>query len=512
MRNESSRTKKTMVNTAFSIASQLLAVVLSFALRTAFIRILGAQYTGVSSVFATILTMLSLSELGFGTAVATALYKPLRENDQESIRQLMDFYKKAYRLVALFVFSAGMLCIPFLGYLIHDVPDIKENITVIYVLYIIRTAASYLMIYKTTLLRADQKLYVVKKYEMICETIRYLVEIAVLIICHEYLLYLVIEVVSIIVQNYIVTKKAEKEYPYAFQKPKEKLSKEMVISLLKDVKGLSVFKLSGTIGNSIDTILISGYINTSTVAVVGNYTLIKSHINKILLQFFSAVIPSIGNLATENNAEKQESVFNRLFYVSFLIVNFCSVSMYVLFKPFITVWIGSEYVLGNEIAFIIAFDFFLYILLQAIASFRTANGLFVKGQYRPLFTAILNVILSILLIRRYGIFGTIAATVVARFLTQWYDPYLLYKHIFNKPFRNFYVKYWFYIGMFVTCAFTSDFLYGLFSTGSQIANLIIGALICVIVPNIIVFLFTFNTKEFSYVRKLLLKGIPRKKN
>ncbi len=512
MRNESSRTKKTMVNTAFSIASQLLAVVLSFALRTAFIRILGAQYTGVSSVFATILTMLSLSELGFGTAVATALYKPLRENDQESIRQLMDFYKKAYRLVALFVFSAGMLCIPFLGYLIHDVPDIKENITVIYVLYIIRTAASYLMIYKTTLLRADQKLYVVKKYEMFCETIRYLVEIAVLIICHEYLLYLVIEVVSIIVQNYIVTKKAEKEYPYAFQKPKEKLSKEMVISLLKDVKGLSVFKLSGTIGNSIDTMLISGYINTSTVAVVGNYTLIKSHINKILLQFFSAVIPSIGNLATENNAEKQESVFNRLFYVSFLIVNFCSVSMYVLFKPFITVWIGSEYVLGNEIAFIIAFDFFLYILLQAIASFRTANGLFVKGQYRPLFTAILNVILSILLIRRYGIFGTIAATVVARFLTQWYDPYLLYKHIFNKPFRNFYVKYWFYIGMFVACAFTSDFLYGLLSTGSQIANLIIGALICVIVPNIIVFLFTFNTKEFSYVRKLLLKGIPRKKN
>ncbi|MBQ3640529.1 hypothetical protein II906_01145, partial [bacterium] len=128
MSKQTSRTQKTIINTSFSVASELLTIVLSFILRTAFIKILGNQYTGVSSVFTTILTMLSLSELGFATAIATALYKPLREKNQKLIQQLMDFYKTAYRLVALFIFVVGICLIPFLKYIIKDVPDIKENI------------------------------------------------------------------------------------------------------------------------------------------------------------------------------------------------------------------------------------------------------------------------------------------------------------------------------------------------------------------------------------------------
>ena len=508
---KSSRTKKTIINTAFSIASQALTIVLSFVLRTAFIKILGDQYTGVASVFTTILTMLSLSELGFATAVATALYRPLRENDQKLIQQLMDFYKKAYQLVALMIFTLGICLIPFLQYLIKDVPDIKENITVIYVFYIIKTAASYLMIYKTTLLRADQKLFVVKKLEMLCQLIRYAVEVIVLLLFREYMTYLVIEIVATILQNYIVTKRAEKEYPHAFEKPEEKLPRETIISLLKDVKGLSMYKLSGTIGNSIDTMLISAFINTSSVTVVGNYSHIKNHIQKVLMQFYSAVIPSVGNLAVENNAKKQQNVFNRLFYISFIMVNFCSVSMFVLFKPFLKVWLGERYILGQHISFVIAFDFFLYILLQAIASFRTANGLFVKGQYRPLITAIVNVIFSVLLIHKFGIFGTIFATVVARFLTQWYDPYLLYKHIFHDSFAKFYVKYWIYIGLFVSGALLTDFAAEAIAVENKLLNLAVGVVLCMIIPNGWVLLWTHRTEEFAFVKGTALKVIHKRK-
>ena len=510
MGTQSSRTKKTLVNTLFSVASQMLTIVLSFVLRTAFIKILGDQYTGVASVFTTVLTMLSLSELGFSTAVATALYRPLREKNQELIRQLMDFYKTAYRLVALFILVVGICLIPFLPYIIKDVPDIKENITVIYVLYIIKTSASYLMIYKTTLLRADQKLFVVKKIQMLCEMVRYAIEIIVLFIFRAYMTYLVIEIIATILQNYIVTKRAEKEYPHAFDKPEKKLPRESIISLLKDVKGLSMYKLSATVGNSIDTMLISSYINTSTVTLVGNYTHIKNHIQRVLMQFFIAVIPSVGNLAVEKGAKAQQNVFNRLFYISFLTVNFCSVSMYVLFSPFIKVWLGEKYLLGQHIAFIIAFDFFLYILLQAIASFRTANGLFVKGQYRPLFTAIINVILSIILIQKYGIFGTILATVIARLLTQWYDPYLLYKHIFKDSFGKFYAKYWIYIVLFVSSALITQFVAEKIAFTNMLLNLVLSAVVCAVIPNCWVLLWTHRTKEFAYVKNMAVKVIQRK--
>lgn len=511
MSAQSSRTKKTLINTGVSIACQVLTILLSFVLRTAFIKILGNQYTGVASVFTTILTMLSLSELGFATAVATALYQPLLEKNQKFIQQLMDFYKKAYRLVALFILIVGLCLIPFLQYLIKDVPDIKENITVIYVFYIIKTAASYLMIYKTTLLRADQKLYVVKKLEMICQVTRYVVEVIVLVIFKEYMTYLVIEVVATIIQNYIITKRAEKEYPHAFEKPDEKLPRETVVSLFKDVKGLSMYKLSHTIGNSIDTMLISGMINTSSVAVLGNYSHIKGHVQKVLMQFYSAVIPSVGNLAAEKNEKKQLIVFNRLFYISFLMVNFCSVSMFVLFKPFLTVWLGEKYILGQHISFVISFDFFLYILLQAVASFRTANGLFVKGQYRPFITAVVNVVLSVMLIRQYGIFGTILATVVARFLTQWYDPYLLYKHVFHDSFAKFYVKYWTYIALFVSGAFISDYLTETIVVESQLQKLIIGTVVCIIIPNCWALLWTSRTKEYVFLKSMILKHVYGRK-
>ncbi|MBR3016473.1 MAG: hypothetical protein IKH57_05260 [Clostridia bacterium] len=511
MGTQSSRIKKTLVNTMFSIASQMLTIVLSFVLRTAFIKILGNQYTGVASVFTTVLMMLSLSELGFSTAVATALYRPLRENNQALIQQLMDFYKTAYRLVALFIFVVGTCLIPFLPYFIKDVPDIKENITVIYMLYIIRTSVSYLMIYKTTLLRADQKLFVVKKIEMLCEIVRYSAEIIVLIVFRAYMIYLVVEIFATILQNYIVTRRAEKEYPHAFDKPEKKLPRESIASLLKDVKGLSMYKISATVGNSIDTMLISSYINTSTVALVGNYTHIKSQIQKVLMQFFIAVVPSVGNLAVEKNAKAQQNVFNRLFYISFLTVNFCSVSMYVLFSPFLKVWLGEKYLLGQHIAFIIAFDFFLYILLQAIASFRTANGLFVKGQYRPLITAIINIILSIILIQRYGIFGTILATVIARLLTQWYDPYLLFKHIFKESFDKFYVKYWVYIVLFVSGALITQFVAEKIAFPNLLLNLVLSAVVCTVIPNCWVLLWTHRTKEFAYVKNMAVKVVQRKK-
>lgn len=505
MTNRSSRTKKTIVNTTFSIMNQLLAVVLSFVLRTAFIKILGDQYTGIASVFTTILTMLSLSELGFATAVATALYQPLRDNNQKKIQQLMDFYKKAYRIVAFFIFIVGVCLIPFLQYLIKEVPDIKESITVVYLFYIIKTAASYLMIYKTTLLRADQKLYVIKKIEMICQVVRYLAEIVILFVFKKYMTYLIIEVVATILQNYVVTKKAEKEYPQAFEKPEETLPREEIVSLLKDVKGLSMYKLSGTIGNSIDTMLISSFINTSSVTLIGNYTHIKNHIQKILMQFFYSVVPSVGNLATERNNEKQKTVFNRLFYISFLAVNFCSVSLFVLSKPFVNIWLGEKYILGQHISFIIAFDFFLYILLQAIASFRTANGLFVKGQYRPLVTAVINIVMSIVLIQKYGIFGTILATVIARLLTQWYDPYLLYKIVFRDSFGYFYTKYWLYIALFVTGSFITDYIVGIVSVKNIYVNLVLSAVICVVVSNVWVVVWTYKTKEFAYVKKMVTR-------
>ena len=510
----SSRTKKAFINTAMGIFNRFSNTIFSFALRTVFIYTLGIQYTGVSSVFTDILTMLSLSELGISTAIATALYKPLHEKDDKKIQKLMNFYKLAYRYIAIFIFCAGILLLPFLDNLITDVPDIKENIKVIFLLYITKTSASYLLIYKTTILDADQKQYIIKWYETGCTFFKYLIEIALLIIFKNFMLYLLLEVVLTITQNIIITKRAKNEYPNIFKKNNEKLEKGEIKKLFGDIKALSMYRISGSIGNSIDNILVSSFLGTSMVGILSNYTLIRKQLENIILQFFYSITPSLGNLVAEGNTEKQISIFNKVFYISFLIVNFCAVTMFIVFTPFIKFWIGDEYLLSYAISFVISFDFFLYVLLQAIASFRTANGLFVKGQYRPLITAILNIILSIILIRKMGIFGTILSTIICRLATQWYDPYILFKNVFKLSFRKFYSKYLKYIIIFISGSIISYSISSIINTNYEIINILINLLIGITVPNVIAILFTFRTEEFKnlveLVNKKLIKKLRRK--
>ncbi len=498
-----SRKKKTAINTIAGVIDKFSMAIFNFIIRTVFIHTLGMQYTGVSSVFTDILSVLSLSELGMSTAIATALYKPLHDKDEEMIKKLMKFYKTAYRFIAAFILIAGIIILPFLDFFITKVPDIKENIKIIFLLYILKTSASYLLIYKTTLLSADQKQYLIVYRQFICSIIKYILEIIVLFMFKNFILYLVIDLIATIVQNYFVTKKAEKEYPYAFEKNNLELSKTDRKKIFKDIKGLSMYQISGTIGNSIDNILISKFISTAISGIYSSYSLIRKQIEVILKQFFSAVTPSIGNIVASGDTEKQYKIFNRIFYLSFIVVNFCAVSMFILFSPFIELWIGEQYVLAERIAFVISFDCFLYILLQAIASFRTANGLFIKGQYRPLIMSILNIFLSILLIKKYGIFGTVLATIICRFVTQWYDPYLIFKYVFKKNFFKFYGKYVEYILIFILSCFVTHYFANMVSIDNSIVNFIYKLVCCIIIPNIISVLFTFMTSDFKYFLQIL---------
>lgn len=503
------RTQKTIINTIAGLINSLCKTFLNFFLRTVFIYTLGIQYTGVSSVFTDILTMLSLSELGIGTAIATALYVPLREKDEVQIQKLMKFYRHAYQIIAVFIMLVGIILLPFLDYLITDVPDIHEDIRIIFIFYIIKTAASYLLVYKTTILNADQKQYIVKGKETVCNFFRYATEMICLLIFKQFMLYLIIEVVATVVQNYVITQRAVKEYPYAFQKCTERLSKDHITKLFRDIKGLSMYQISATIGNSIDNILISGFISTTIAGVLSNYTMIRKQLEILVKQFFGAVTPSVGNLVAERNREKQIVVFNRIFYFSFLSVNFCATSMFVLFGPFIKLWLGDRYLLSEKIAFIISFDFFLYILLQAIASFRTANGLFVKGQYRPLITAVVNVFLSVMLIKRLGILGTILATSISRILTQWYDPYILYKEIFKISFKGFYLKYWCYIILFWGSCLLTISITNLVIIENVWLAFVCKGILCIFIPNIFAVLFTFRTKEFAYCINIVKEKIKK---
>lgn len=452
---KASRTKNTIMNTVVGCLVKSCNILTNFLLRTVFIRCLGAEYNGVSSLFTDILQVLSFAELGIATAITFELYKPLANGDKNQIAKLMCFYKKAYRVVAGCVFLTGILIVPFLDRLIIGVPDVKENLTLIYLLYLVNTVVSYLLIYKATLLIADQQKYVVSGIEISIVLIKTVIQSMVLWITHNFIIFLLIMIAATVMQNLMISIKVNHKYPFII-KTHETLDRSKKIDIYRDIRALSLYKICGTVLNGIDSVFISVFSGTVQVGFLANYKLIMSGVQGTLQQFFGAVEPSIGNLVIKTNKEKQYGTFQLMNFVTFWITCISSAMFIALYTPFVTLWVGSESVLSMSIVIPLVLNFYIAMMMCPVASFRTSNGLFTQGQYRPLFMLLLNILFSAIMGRSWGVFGVLMATVCSRVFTQvWYDPFLIYSRIFHTGCKKYFQEYLqFTIITLVTCSIT----------------------------------------------------------
>ena len=121
-------------------------MLINFGTRKIFIVAFGENYLGISGLYSNILSVLSLAELGVGSAILYCLYKPVAENDYAHINALINYYKKLYRIIGLAVAAIGLLVVPFLNYLVNIEADIG-NITLYYLLYLANIVASYFLVY-----------------------------------------------------------------------------------------------------------------------------------------------------------------------------------------------------------------------------------------------------------------------------------------------------------------------------------------------------------------------------
>ena len=203
-----SRINYSIKNIKYAVFGQVFALIISFFSRMVFVNTLGSEYLGLNGLFTNILSMLSLAELGVGSAMVYSMYKPLAENDYKKLNSLMSLYRKAYILIGTIIAIMGLSITPFLNYLIKDMPDINE-INLIYVLYIINTSISYFYSYKRSLVIADQKRFVATFYRYFFYFIVNLLQIFILITTRNYILFVVIQLIGTLIENILVSKKVE---------------------------------------------------------------------------------------------------------------------------------------------------------------------------------------------------------------------------------------------------------------------------------------------------------------
>lgn len=503
------RVKNAIINTAAGGLGTLLAGVLQFVSRIIFIQFLSDEYLGISSLFTNILSLLSLAELGIGTAIGFSLYEPLSEGNSEKIKSIMHFLKKSYFLIGFVVMGVGICLLPFLPWLIKGTTDLV-NLNAVYILYVVQSASSYwFWAYKSILLQADQKLYLIKFYQVISNLVITVLQLVTLAIFRDFLLYSVIGLMANILTNILAAVTVDKNYPYMKERDFKPLERSEKKHIFKDVFGMSLFKINTTIVNSADNIMISAFIHVRIVALYGNYQTVIFGISQVAMQLFGGVTATIGNLFVEDSKEKSESVFRCVQLLCYWLYSFIGIGILVFINPVIQTFFGKERMFTGDLVLLQVIYFVMNGFQRTSFIYRDACGLFWKGKLRPVATAVLNVIISIVLVVRIGLAGVILGTILSWLLTTWwYDPILIYRQVFEMSPLRYFAEYGKAV-LVTVCTGAVTVWLAMIVPFEGILKLAVQFLFVMLIPNAGYFLVYRKTPEFCYLKEILL-GVWKK--
>ena len=492
------RTEYSAKNAYISTISRVAAILMGYAVRVVFTRTLSESYVGVNGLFSDILNLLALSELGIESAITYALYRPIAENNKEEQKSLMRLYRQYYRIVAFTVVLLGLLMIPFMDVLIKNQPDI-EHLTFIYLLYLANTALSYLLIYKKSLIDAHQLLYVGLLYQTGFWVIQDILQIIILITTKNFILFLLIFLLCTLTSNILISKKADRLYPYIKEKRIQPLDSSKKKEIRKNVQSMFLHKLGNVVVNNTDNLILSSMVGIISTGIYSNYYLIIQSINQIMNQLFLGLTASIGNLGVSSDAHRVKKVYETTFFISHWIYGVGAVCLYELINPFVVLSFGEKYLFSEEIVLVLCINFFIIGMKDVTLVFRNSLGLFRYDRYIPVICAVLNLIFSILFVRWFQTIGVFIGTLVSVFVTSaWLEPYIFYKFYLKKPFYSFVVKYlWYHISIGLVWVL-SDYLCQSVK-GSPVAMILIRMLICIIVPNLMLGILHFKSAEFQTI-------------
>ena len=489
----------------FGVYGQFISAVMGFLVRTVFIYTLGVEYLGVEGLFTSILMMLSLANLGFDSAMTYSLYKPLADNDITKIQALMNLYKKAYRVIGIVVLIIGLAILPFLSFLINGTTTV-ENLYLIYILFLISSVSSYFFVYKQTLIIADQQMHIISKIHSFLIFISNVLQIILLITTKNYLLVLLAQLLLRVFENVYIARVCNMKYPYIKLNKNIELTSQDKKDFYNKLYALFLYRISGVIINGTDNIVISKFVGIVWVGIYSNYFLIISTLNSFLSHIFYSITASVGNLNIKENPEKKYFIFQVINLANFWIYGLLTVIMWNVLNPFIIIWLGDEYLLNKFIIFSILLNFYTAGMQNTTTTFRDSSGLFEKGKYRPILAGLINIITSIFLAEKIGIAGVFIGTVISRLFTFfWYDPYIIFKFIFETPVRIYFIRYINYLVLIGISILVTDKLNNLLLV-EPVYEIFLRLIISMLITNVI-FLFYFRkSKELKYIMNIF-KGI-----
>lgn len=517
-----SRVSNTLFNFTSSMGGQFITILMHFIVRTVFINTLGKSYLGISGLYTNILSMLSLTEFGFTNAILYKLYEPIAQNNYSRLAALMKLYKNIFRIIGAIIFVLGMCLIPFLPTLINDYDKLAKlhiNAVLIFILYLLKSVTTYVFFaYKSSIIKANQKEYLINIVSYFFTIVAGIAQIICLVVFTDFVVYVVILVLQVILQNIVCARMADSMYPYINDKTEEKVSKKEIKEIFKDCSALFIYNVNAFVIKSTDNIVISAFLGLGSVALYSNYYIFYTTIYTLFSKIYDSLTYSLGNLHTEKDKEHEYQVFKSINLITCVIGGTAFVGVACVADELIEVWIGKSWILAQPFSLLLGLELYTLAVCKEFNRFRNIMGLFQQAKYRPLFGSIINLGVSIALVNVCGISGVLIGTIVADWLTfVWFDPLIIHKHGFENKysFSKYFMRFLeqFFIVVLIGCV--DFFICKYFMTGFGWLSVIIHSVICgVSVPGVIILLYR-NTEEGKYLitisKRIISKFVPKRK-
>ncbi len=505
------RTEYSVRNTSVAMISRILAIIMGYLLRVVFTYTLSEDYVGLNGLFTDIIRILSLSEMGIGTAITYALYRPVAEGDIEKQKTLMRLFRNFYRLAAMLAAVLGCLLIPFMPLLIKDYNNVN-HLTLIYLLYLINTICSYLLIYKKTLLDAQQKMYIGVFFQTLSWIIKDVLEIIVLVLWHNFVLFLVIEIVSTLLCNIVISRTADRCCPYLRDREVKQLPKEEKKEIYANIRAMMMHKVGAVIINNTDNLVLSACVGLLSVGSYSNYYLVVGSVRQLLDQLYQGITASVGNLGVTEDAKQVKKVFNATVFIGQWLYGVAFICLFELLNPVIEFSFGEQYLFSESIVFVLCLNFYITGLRRAALTFRDSMGLFWYDRYKSILEAGMNIVLSLILVRYMGTIGVFLGTSLSMGLTSfWVEPYVLYKYGFKSSCRDYFLRQGKYSALMAIVWLITDYACGLAAqAGNLFAEIFIRLILCVVISDAFFLLIYCRTDNFKDVMNIVKSFIKKK--
>lgn len=425
-------------NIKYSFLAFLINSSFAFFSQTIFIYVLSKELLGLNGLFANILGILSISELGISSVMNYNLYRPIKENNINAVKAIMKLYRKLYFCIGLFIIIAGFVLMPLLPIWIKDTLLSNQEVKTYFILYVINSACPYFYSYKRALLVCNQKEYVLNMISIAFKAMLFVIQTIGLIYTANYMVYLIIAITVNILENIFITCVVNKKYSYI-----KNLTEIVCFDVLKDeirnnIRSMIRHKIAYIIVFYTDNILISRFVGLAGVGIYSNYTLIVSSLTSLINRIFQPLAPSVGMLSLSEDKKHIENILYTMLRINFSIYFTCTVFLVCLIQPFVCVWVGGNYMLDTYTMIVIVICFYITGMRKTVSIFWENAGIFRHDKYKPIVESIVNLITSIVLGKYMGIAGVLIGTIISTVcVCFWWEAQLLFKHLLCKSIAKY---------------------------------------------------------------------------